>query len=125
MKSHNKALYWTAKVFISAFILLSAYLTYAQPEGIRKLGFPDYFRIELVLAKIAGAIILLLPVTTLRVKEWIYAGFIISMTSGLIAHICTHDPVSKIIFVAVDLMLVLLSIRYVSGKDLSVNKLAK
>lgn len=125
MKQRNKILYWIAKGFISFFILLSAYLTYSQPEGIKKLGFPDYFRIELVIAKVIGAIVLLLPSTTVRVKEWVYAGFIISMVSGLIAHICSGDPLSKIIFVSVDLLLMLISIRYVSGKDLSENKLSK
>lgn len=125
MKPQNKVLYWTAKIFISSFILLSAYLTYAQPEGIRQLGFPDYFRIELVIAKITGAIVLLLPFTPVRIKEWVYAGFIISMSSGLIAHICSHDPLSKIIFVSADLILVLMSIRYVSKKDLSKDPLIK
>ncbi|ANH81738.1 hypothetical protein A8C56_12785 [Niabella ginsenosidivorans] len=125
MKQQHKILYRIAKGFISFFILLSACLTYSQPEGIRKLGFPDYFRIELVIAKVIGAIVLLLPFTTVRVKEWVYAGFIISMVSGLIAHICSGDPLSKIIFVSVDLLLVLISISYVSGKDLSEHKLSK
>lgn len=125
MKQRNNILYWTAKIFISSFILLSAYLTYTQPEGIKKLGFPDYFRIELVAAKTIGAIALLLPVTSVRIKEWAYAGFIISMSSGLIAHIYTHDPPSKIVFVSADLILVLICIRYVSKKDLIKDPLIK
>lgn len=117
----NKALYWVAKIFISSFIAFSAYFTFIQAEGFVKLGFPGYFRIELVVAKIIGAIVLLLPFTSVRVKEWVYAGFIISMSSGLIAHICSNDPISKSIFVSVDLVLVLVSIHYVSKKDLSAN----
>lgn len=119
----RKPIYWIAKGFISFFMVLSAYFTYSQPEGFVKLGFPDYFRIELSIAKVLGAIVLLLPFASVRVKEWIYAGFIISMISGLIAHICSADPISKIIFVAVDLVLVLMSIRYVSKRDLSQNKI--
>jgi hypothetical protein len=118
----NKTLYWVAKGFISFFMLFSAYFSFTHGEDLRKLGFPDYFRIELTIAKIIGAIILLLPFTPARVKEWVYAGFIISMVSALIAHICSGDPVSNIIFVSVDLILVLLCIRYVSAKDLSQNK---
>jgi len=121
----NKKLYWIAKGFISFFMLLSAYITFAQAEGIRHLGFPDYFRIELVIAKIIGAIVLLLPFTPVRVKEWVYAGFVISMFSGWIAHICSGDPVSKIIFVSVDLVLILLSMRYVSAKDLAQHQPSK
>jgi putative oxidoreductase len=109
----SKTLYWVAKGFISFFMLLTAYFSYTNVEGLRKLGFPDYFRIELVTAKIIGAIVLLLPFTQVRVKEWVYAGFIITMVSALIAHISSGDPLSKIIFVSVDFLVVFLSIRYV------------
>jgi putative oxidoreductase len=124
-KKQNKAWYWTAKGFISFFILFTAYFSFTHGEDLRKLGFPDYFRMELVTAKIIGAIVLLLPFTPVRVKEWVYAGFIITMVSALIAHICSGDPLSKVIFVSVDLSLILLCIRYVSAKDLSLNKLSK
>lgn len=120
-----KTLYWAAKGFISFFMLFSAYFSLTHAEDLRMLGFPDYFRIELVIAKIAGAIILLLPFTHFRVKEWIYTGFIISMVSALIAHICSGDPVSNIIFVSVDLVLVLVCMRYVSAKDIAQNKLSE
>ena len=121
----NKTLYWVVKGFISFFILFSAYFSYSHGEDLRKLGFPDYFRIELVIAKIIGGIVLLLPFTPVRVKEWVYAGFMIAMVSAMIAHVCSGDPFSKTIFVSVDFVLVFLSIRYVSAKDLSKNKLSK
>ncbi|MDB5110170.1 MAG: hypothetical protein JWR67_1284 [Mucilaginibacter sp.] len=120
----NKTLYWVAKGFISFFMAFSAYFSYSHGADLTKLGFPDYFRIELVTAKVIGAIVLLLPFTSVRVKEWVYAGFIIAMVSALIAHICSGDPVSKIIFVSADLVLILLSINYVSKRDLSQNKIA-
>lgn len=120
----NKTLFWVAKGFISFFMAFSAYFSYSHAADLTKLGFPDYFRIELVTAKVIGAIVLLLPFTSVRVKEWVYAGFIIAMVSALIAHICSGDPVSKIIFVSADLVLILLSINYVSKRDLSQNKIA-
>src|SRR5215204_4159426 len=83
----SKTLSRIAKGFISFFMLLAAYFSYSNVEGLRKLGLPDYFRIELVTAKIIGAVVLLLPFTPVRVKEWVYAGFIITMVSALIAHI--------------------------------------
>lgn len=113
--------YRLAKGFISFFIVFSAYFSYSHPQDLAKLGFPDYFRIELVTAKIIGAIVLLLPVTPVRVKEWVYAGFIITMCSALIAHICSSDPLSRILFVTVDLLLILTCIYYVSKKDLATN----
>lgn len=117
----NRILYWVAKGFISFFIAFSAYFSYTHAADLAKLGFPGYFRIELVIAKVTGAIVLLLPITPARVKEWVYAGFIIAMVSALIAHICSGDPVSGIIFVSIDLVLILLSVNYVSKKDLLQN----
>jgi len=119
----NRTLYWVAKIFISFFIVFSAYFSYSHAEDLAKLGFPAYFRKELVTAKLMGAIVLLLPITPARVKEWVYAGFIIAMVSALIAHVASGDPVSRIIFVSVDLILILLSINYVSKRDLLQNKI--
>lgn len=117
----NKIRYRVAKGFISFFMLFSAWFSYTHAADLRKLGFPDYFRVELVVAKIIGAVLLLLPFVSVRVKDWIYTGFLIAMISALIAHICSGDPISKVIFVSVDLVLVFLSMRYVSKIDLSKN----
>jgi putative oxidoreductase len=92
------SLYWLAKGFIIFFILFSAYYSYTHVEDLRKLGFPDYFRNELVIAKVLGAIVLIVPFSTLRMREWVYAGFIITMVSAITAHICSGDPLAKIIF---------------------------
>ncbi|MEH6305897.1 DoxX family protein [Olivibacter sp. CPCC 100613] len=120
--TRNKTTYWMVKGFITFFMLFSAWFSFTHAADLRKLGFPDYFRIELVIAKIIGAFSLLVPFTPLRVKEWIYAGFLIAMISALIAHICSGDPLSKIIFVSVDFVLVLLAIRYVSKVEFLENK---
>lgn len=116
MKKRN-ALYWTAKIFISSFMLFSAYYLYVHAAALHRLGFPDYFRIELVIAKIIGAVLLLIPVVSLRIKEWIYAGFVITMFSALIAHICGHDSLTRIVFVSVDSLLIILAITYVTKKE--------
>ncbi|CAL1517464.1 DoxX family protein [Chitinophaga sp. MM2321] len=113
----NKRLYWLAKGWISFFMLFSAYYSFSHAEALKLLGFPDYFRIELVIAKTLGGILLLVPQTPLRVKEWIYAGFGIEMISALIAHICSNDPLSRIIFVAVDFIIIAVCIWYVSRQD--------
>jgi putative oxidoreductase len=117
MKKDKKILYWIAKGFISFFMLFSAYYSYSHARDLQLLGFPDYFRIELVLAKVTGAILLLIPRVPLRVKEWIYAGFIIEMVSAIIAHICSHDPASQVVFVFVDLTIIVSCINYVSKRD--------
>ncbi|MFC0514278.1 DoxX family protein [Mucilaginibacter angelicae] len=117
MNNNKKTGYWFVRGFISFFMLFSAYFSYSHARDLQILGFPDYFRIELVTAKVIGAIVLLVPRVPVRIKEWVYAGFIIAMVSALIAHICSHDPASKVVFVSVDLVLILLSIRFVSRRD--------
>ncbi|MEQ8471707.1 MAG: DoxX family protein [Marinoscillum sp.] len=44
-------------------------------EGIQHLGYPDYFRIIIVVFKVLGALVLMIPVFPPRVKEWAYVGF--------------------------------------------------
>ena len=113
----KKALYWAAKGFISLFMLFSAYFSYSHAQDLRLLGFPDYFRIELVTAKVIGAVLLLIPQVPSRIKEWVYAGFGIAMISALIAHISSNDPVSKIMFVSIDFILIAICIQFVYKQE--------
>jgi O-antigen/teichoic acid export membrane protein len=55
------------------------------------MGFPSYFRIELCWAKLAGVLVLLLPMAPARMKEWAYAGFAITLVSAVIAHLSVGD----------------------------------
>lgn len=80
--------YWFATGVLALLMSKSA-LAYLTQEAVRvechRLGFPDYFRIELAVAKIAGVLALLAPLGA-RVKEWTYAGFAILLVSAIIAH---------------------------------------
>lgn len=44
-------------------------------EGIRHLGYPDYFGVMLTVFKVLGSLILVLPFVPKRMKEWAYVGF--------------------------------------------------
>jgi hypothetical protein len=69
------------------------YMLMRLPEGaqaITRLGFPDYFRVELAWAKFLGVAVLLAPAPA-RLKEWAYAGFAINLASALIAHFSVGD----------------------------------
>ena len=59
-------------------------------EAFHHLGFPDYFRVQLSWAKLAGIVLLLAPVPA-RVKEWAYAGFAFDLGSAVIAHLAVGD----------------------------------
>ena len=85
--------YW---VVTAIFCLQMAFTAYAQlslpqvAQMFTHLGFPDYFRVELSWVKLAGVAVLLAPVSV-RLKEWAYAGFAITLASALIAHFSMGD----------------------------------
>ena len=87
--------FWTVTVVLCLQIGFTAYAQLALPqvaEAFTKLGFPDYFRVELAVAKLFGVVVLLAPVAA-RLKEWAYAGFAITLVSALIAHFSAGDGV--------------------------------
>src|SRR3954447_10548235 len=95
MKTTN-IIYWTTTSILAMIMTFAAYSYITQPavqQGFRHLGFPDYFRVELAIAKLIGAVLLLAPVAS-RAKEWAYAGFGITFISAFIAHIASGDPAS-------------------------------
>jgi hypothetical protein len=83
-------------IVTTLFCLQIGFTAYAQlrlpqvAEAFTRLGFPDYFRVELALAKLLGVVLLLAPVPA-RLKEWAYAGFAITLGSALIAHLSVGD----------------------------------
>ncbi len=61
-------------------------------DSIHRLGFPDYFRIELAIGKIIGALIMFIPAVPNLFKEWVYAAFGITLLSGALAHGLVDGP---------------------------------
>ena len=109
-----KITYWTTTIIVSLMMALSAFAHFTNPtvaEGFHHLGFPDYFRIELGIAKVIGVIVLLAPVPA-RLKEWAYAGFTIVFISATIAHIASGDPASK--FIMPIILLAILMTSYIT-----------
>ena len=107
-----KITYWITTSIIALMMTYSAYAYVTQPaiaQGFIHLGFPSYFRIELAVAKLIGAILIIIPLNS-RIKEWAYAGFTITLISAFIAHTASGDPVSVRIMPLV--FLVLLSVSY-------------
>ena len=87
--------FWTVTALFCLQIGFTAYAQLALPqvaEAFTRLGFPDYFRVELAWAKLLGVVLLLAPVPA-RLKEWAYAGFAITLGSALIAHFAVGDGV--------------------------------
>ena len=85
--------FWTVTALFCLQIGFTAYAQLSLPqvaEAFTKLGFPDYFRVQLAVAKLLGVLVLLVPVPS-RLKEWAYAGFAITLVSALIAHFAVGD----------------------------------
>jgi len=85
----NKIIYWIFTGIIFAFdSLIPAFTSNTQLaiDSIHRLGFPDYFRVELTIFKVSGGLALILPMVPRRIKEWAYAGFAINFISASIAN---------------------------------------
>jgi uncharacterized membrane protein YphA (DoxX/SURF4 family) len=107
----TQIIYWISTALVALMMTFSAY-SYLTNETIKQgfhhLGFPDYFRVELAIAKILGAIVLLIPIKG-QWKEWAYAGFAITFVSAFIAHTASGDPINNRIGPVVFLIVLLLS----------------
>jgi DoxX-like family len=73
------------------------------PEGaFVHLGFPPYFKAELTIAKILGVLALVIPAVPVKVKEFAYAGFAITLVSAAIAHFGRGDARNLSVLYVVD-----------------------
>lgn len=85
--------FWIATGLFCLQMGFTAYAQLSLPQvagAFTHLGFPDYFRVELSLAKLIGVALLLAPVPA-RLKEWTYAGFAFDLGSAIIAHVAVGD----------------------------------
>jgi DoxX-like family len=116
----NKVIYWAATGIIASMMVLSAYSYISKPEmeaAFKHLGFPDYFRVELAIAKILGALVIIIPAIPVKIKEWAYAGFAITFISATIAHIKSGDPTAMAIMPLVLLIVLVISNIYLYKKN--------
>ena len=85
----TKCIYWTTTSILFLFEGVVPALTSHTDiavEGIRHLGYPDYFRVMLTIFKVLGALALILPIVKGRFKEWAYAGFTITFICAFFSH---------------------------------------
>lgn len=111
---NSKSLYWGSTLLVATFVLFSGVMYFvadAPAATFERLGFPDYFRIQLGIAKLVGGVVLLVPLPR-WMKEWTYAGFTIDFGSAFIAHLVVADPVTTMILPVVGFFLLMAS--YVS-----------
>jgi uncharacterized membrane protein YphA (DoxX/SURF4 family) len=85
----DKIIYWVTTIFIFLFEGVMPAFTFTTPvarEGISHLGYPMYFGTTLVVFKVLGSLILVIPGIKGRLKELAYAGFIFDFLFACISH---------------------------------------
>jgi len=87
-------IYWISTILICSFLAWSAasYLFHAPSiASVRDVGFPDFFRYELVVLKAIAIFILIIPSIPIEIKEWAYAGVAFFFLTATIAHLAHKD----------------------------------
>lgn len=85
----TKIIFWTATLFIFLFEGVMPALTFQTElakEGISHLGYPGYFGTILVVFKILGVLVLVIPNLPKNLKEWAYAGFAFDFIFACLSH---------------------------------------
>lgn len=90
----KKTAYWISTIFV-AFIMTSSgvlALTHAPAmmKALAHLGYPVYFSNLLGVAKLTGVCVLLVP-GWVRLKEWAYVGFGITILSACYSRLLSGD----------------------------------
>jgi len=110
----RKIAYWVSTSLLAVLSVFAAF-TYLSGspqtvQGFAHVGYPQQLRIILGIAKLLGAITLVLP-GLVKLKEWAYAGFTFAWISAFVAHYLAKDgPVAFMPLI----LLVLLVVSYLT-----------
>ena len=90
----RKVTYWVSTGLLAALSVFAAF-TYllGSPQTAQEfvhVGYPQQLRIILGIAKLLGAITLVVPGLA-KLKEWAYAGFTFAWISAFVAHYLAKD----------------------------------
>lgn len=119
MKKH-KIIFWITTILIFLFEGVMPALTSQTElakEGMRHLGYPEYFGIILTIFKVLGALVLIIPAAPKRLKEWAYAGFTFDFLGASASYIAVEGFGFTAIFPLIVLGVLMLS--YVSYHKLN------
>jgi hypothetical protein len=90
---------WLSTGLFSLMFALSGAAFLAGPANVvtmfRHLGYPDYFRQLLGVAKLLGVAALVAPLPSSTLREWAYAGFAFTCIAAAASHVMSGDPIGK------------------------------
>lgn len=113
----RRVMYWGTTAVLAALATFAAftYLT-AVPEavtGFAHVGYPPHLRVMLGVAKLLGAIALVVPGFP-KLKEWAYAGFTFTWIAAAVAHYVAGDGATAAFPLV---LLILLGISYATRPE--------
>jgi hypothetical protein len=118
----DKTIYWVTTGIVCSvmvFSVINFYLdrplgpaVYGTEGAFAHLGLPNWFKIELTVAKVLGLLALLIPNVPPRIKEFAYFGFTVTLISASIAHFSSGDGILFIIDPLVFLGILIVSYSY-------------
>ena len=111
----NVIIYWISTGFIALLEgVMPAFTSQSEmaKEGIRHLGYPEYFGNVLVVFKILGVLALVVPQIPKRVKEWAYAGFAFDFLFAAISHGIVDGLIGQTFFPMIVLCVLIISYVY-------------
>jgi hypothetical protein len=105
-----KTFYWIFTGLMLLLMLFSGISGLAIPDQSNRLivghlGYPQYFVPLISLAKVVGAVVILVPGFP-RVKEWVYAGFVFDLGMAAYSCIAVGDPIANTWFILLGLVLI-------------------
>src|SRR5262245_46377864 len=108
----TKIVFWITTVIFFIFEgLIPAFTSHTQiaVEGVRHLGYPDYFLILLSVFKVSGTLVLILPFFKGAIKEWAYAVFTFILISASVSHCAVDGFNGQTIFPLIVLAILMVS----------------
>ena len=110
----RKVIYWLTTGLVAAMSAFAAYAYLTKSpqavQGFAHVGYPQQLRVLLGIAKLLGAIALVVPGLP-KLKEWAYAGFTFAWIAACVAHYLAKDGAEAFLPLV---LLVLLAMSYVT-----------
>src|SRR5438874_12304595 len=90
----RKVIYWLTTGLVAAMSAFAAYAYLTKSpqavQGFAHVGYPQQLRVLLGIAKLLGAVTLVVPGFP-KLKEWAYAGFTFAWIAAFVAHYLAGD----------------------------------
>ena len=109
-----KLTYWVSTGVLVGLSVLAAFTYLSRSpqavQGFAHVGYPQQLRVILGIAKLLGAVALIVPGLP-KLKEWAYAGFTFAWISAFVAHYLAKDGPKALMPL---ILLILLFVSYVT-----------